>query len=72
MYNACIKAFEKSSFDVVREECHGSRTDHSSQKQHDVCLFITYEQQVGRFIDDDLKRSDDVEIIEDWIKEVES
>ena len=38
---------------------------------HDVCLFMTYDQQVDCFLEDVLKRIDDVEVVKDWIKEVE-
>ena len=74
MYNIYAKAVENLLFDVVQEECHGCQIDHPSQKQHDVCLFMTYEQQVDCFqddiLDDILKRLDFVEIIKDWVKAV--
>ena len=71
MYNAYAKAVEKSLIDIVTEENHGCQIDHPSQKQHDVYLFMTYDQQVDCFLEDVLKRIDDVEVVEDWIKEVE-
>ena len=71
LYNAYAKAVEKSLLDIVREECHGCQIDHPSQKQHDVCLFMTHDQQVDCFREDVLKRIDDVEVVEDRIKEVE-
>ena len=71
LYNAYAKALEKSLLDIVREECHGCQIDHPSQKQHDVCLFMTHDQQVDCFREDVLKRIDDVEVVQDRIKEVE-
>ena len=71
MYKVCAKTVDNLLYYVVQEECHGCQIDHPNQKQHDLCLFMTYEQQVDCFLEDILKRLDDVEIIEDWIKAVE-
>ena len=71
MYNAYAKSVEKSLIDIVTEECHGCQTDHPSQKQYDVCLFMTYDQQVDCLLEDVLKQINDVEVVEDWIEEVE-
>ena len=42
-----------------------------SISMHDVGLFMTYDQQVDCFLEDVLKRIDDVEVVKDWIKEVQ-
>ena len=47
---AHVKALRDALMKVVHEECYGCQVDHPSQKQHDVCLFMTFDEQVHCFL----------------------
>ena len=66
LFKCYAVAVTETLADVVREECYGCQVDHPSQKHHDVCLFMTFSQQVDCFLEEALDRVDEVQVSSAW------
>ena len=51
VYNAYVKVAREPLREFIRGKCYGCQIDHPSQKQHDVCLLMTYDEQVDCFLE---------------------
>ena len=70
VYNAYVKVLREPLWEVIRNECYGCQIDHPSQKQHEVCLFMTYDEQVDCFLEEALKRVDENRLLGEWMAEI--
>ena len=51
---------------VVKKYCNGCYNDHPSQTEHDVCMMLTFEEQVNKWFDEALEMVDEDYIIGHW------
>lgn len=72
VYNAYAKAVRESLCEVVRKECVGCQIDHPSQKQHEVCLLMSFDEKVDYFLEEALKQVDEMRVMQEWVTEVET
>ena len=72
VYNAYAKALREPLREVIHNECYGCQIDHPSQKQHNVCLFMSFDEQVDCFLQEALKRVDEMRVTEAWMSEIET
>ena len=70
-YKVYAKVVRETLYEVAQENCHGCRIDHPSQKQHDVCLFMSLEEKLDYFLDEALERVDLERATEKWNKALE-
>ena len=67
-YKVYAKVVRETLYEVAQENCHGCQIDHPSQKQHDVCLFMSLEEKLDYFLDEALERVDLERATEKWNK----
>ena len=72
VFNAYVKSLRSSPMKVVQDKCYGCQINHPSQKQHEICLFWTFDEQVDCFLEDALMRVDEAQIIEDCVKALQT
>ena len=72
VFNAYVKSLRNSLMKVVQDKCYGCQINHPSQKQHEICLFWTFDEQVDCFLEDALMRVDEAQVIEDCVKALQT
>ena len=66
LFKCYAAAVRKTLAEMVRDECYGCQVNHPSQKHHDGCLCITFNQQVDCFMEEALDRVDEAQVTSDW------
>ena len=51
---------------LVKKYCNGCYYDHPSQLEHDVCVMMTFEEQVNKWFDEALQMVDEDYVIGHW------
>ena len=67
---AYAKAIRLALHELSRANCQGCRTDHLSQREHDVCLGTTFEDQMDAWFDEALTMIDEDEVTLLWLSKL--
>ena len=56
--------------EVAQTHCNGYYYDHLSQLKHDVCLLMSFEEQVETWFEEALQAVDEDQLIGSWISKL--